>query len=93
MDNNPTHSPMILDLRDRMVRIETKLDAHHEAHQVIDRRLDIAEARQVALDSRIDVVETEIARGKAKFATAAGIGGGAVAILSALGDRFWNMFH
>lgn len=89
------HSPttLILDLRDRMARIETKLDTHHDAHRIIDKRLDKAEADIAALDDRVASTRTEIATGKASVATAGAIGGGIFAALSFLGDRFWNIFH
>lgn len=84
---NPNdNTPLILDLRDRMARIETKLDVHNETHRLIDRRLDTNEAD-------IEYLKTEVATGKAKVATAGAIGGGVFALLGFLGDRFWNIFN
>ncbi|WP_375272842.1 hypothetical protein [Sphingomonas sp.] len=74
---------MILDLRDRMVRIETKLDTHHEAHVVIDKRLD-------DLDTRTEANTTAIAASRVRVATLSAVASAVVAGLSLLGDHLWT---
>lgn len=97
MDNaNPTH--LILDLRDRMARIETKLDGHHEAHNNIDKCFDAVDKRLVSLEDRqtaqsLLVAETksEIALSKARVATLAAVGSGLIAIATFLADHLWSL--
>lgn len=86
-----TIDTLILDLRDRMARIETKLDTHQTSHDVIDRRLDKLEATQEEHDTRIDANRSEIVTARARVATIGAIGGGVVTVLTLLGDHFWNI--
>lgn len=81
---------LILDLRDRMARIETKLDSHYEAHLVIDRRLEALEARADQTDSLVSANASDIAEGKTRWSTLAAIASAIIAILSLLGDRLWT---
>jgi chromosome segregation ATPase len=89
----PNSTTLILDLRDRMARIETKLDAHHDAHTVIDRRLDKIEAEVASLDDRITSNRSDIDAGKAKVATLGAVGGGVIAVATMLGDHLWSLFR
>ncbi|MBB3910171.1 hypothetical protein [Sphingomonas desiccabilis] len=90
MNPNDT-TPLILDLRDRMARIETKLDGHNEAHITIDRRLDKLEATQEAQAILVAENRSAIETGKARVATVGAIAGGLMAVLTFLGDHFWNI--
>ncbi|WP_066803388.1 hypothetical protein [Sphingomonas asaccharolytica] len=93
MDTNNSNTGLILDLRDRMARIETKLDAHHDAHTVIDKRLDKVEAAVSDLDDRITANRSDIDAGKAKVATLGAVGGGVIAVATMLGDHLWSLFR
>lgn len=88
--DTPHPTTLILDLRDRMARIETKIDGHYESHVVIDKRLDALEADVKSMDGRIDANTQEISTGKAKFATLAAVASAIIAVLSLLGDHLWS---
>jgi hypothetical protein len=78
------NTPLILDLRDRMARIETKLDGHLEAHTIIDKRLD-------KLEIQAEESSSAIAAFKVRWATFSALGGAVISIIAMLGDRFWNL--
>lgn len=78
------HTSLILDLRDRMTRIETKLDGHNEAHSLIDRRLDKLEADSATQRQLLSAFQV-------RAATVASIFAGFVAILGAVGDHVWSL--
>lgn len=81
---------LILDLRDRMARIETKLDGHQEAHTVIDRRLDAIEEQVGDIASRTSSNSAEVAASKARYATLVAVGSGVVSTLGLFGDHIWK---
>lgn len=96
----PNHTNLILDLRDRMARIETKLDGHHEAHVTIDKcfaavdaRLALIETRQTAQESVSTSTRTEIAISKAKLATLATVGTSAIAVVTFVADHLWTLLQ
>lgn len=76
---------LILDLRDRMARFETKLDMHNLAHDIIDRRLD-------KLEEVSDEHGVAIAASKVRMTTYAGVASATITVLTLLGDRIWNIF-
>lgn len=84
MDGNHT-TDLILDLRDRMARIETKLDGHQEQHRTLDKRID-------DLEARTDENSAAIAAAKVRFATLAAVASGVMAILGFLGEHLWSLF-
>lgn len=88
--DTPHPTTLILDLRDRMARIETKIDGHYESHVVIDRRLDALEADVKSLDGRIDGNSQDISTAKAKFTTLTAVVSAIFALMSLLGDNLWS---
>lgn len=75
---------MILDLRDRMVRIETKLDGHNAAHVLIDKRLD-------KLEGDSETFRSQLAAYKVRAATISSIAAAVIAILGVVGDHLWSL--
>lgn len=96
----PNPTTLILDLRDRMARIETKLDGHHDAHVVIDKafeligkRFDTVEAEHTALALAVAEDKGDLAISKAKLATLVTAGSAAVTFAVFVGDRLLALLH
>lgn len=90
-DGAGTHTTsLILDLRDRMARIETKLDGHQEAHATIDKRFDTLEATVADIDERTDRNSSDIAANKVRYATFAAVGAAILSFLSLAGEHIWK---
>ena len=90
MDDTHTTN-LILDLRDRMARFETKLDGHFEAHVLIDKRFERIEARVEDQDVRINAAAAEIATNKTRYATLAAVASAILAILGVAGEHILKL--
>jgi chromosome segregation ATPase len=94
----PSSTTLILDLRDRMARIETKLDEHHREHAMIDRafelvgkRIEAIETRQDAEATKVNDIKADIAVSRAKVAMLVTIGTSLVAGITYFAEHIWGM--
>jgi hypothetical protein len=90
--DDPNTFPHILDLRDRMVRIETKLDGHNEAHATIDKTFAFHTQQIAVLDAQVTTNTADIASTKVRTATLAAVGAAALAIIPFIADLFPKLF-
>lgn len=81
MASQPTERPvdLMIDLRERMVRIETKLDLRAVKDEEIDTDIAALKARATALETQGTIQRTQIA-------TLRWVGGGAIAVILFLKD-------
>ena len=79
---------LILDLRERMVRIETKLDSHNDAHAYIDRRFDGIDKVLLGHKTLVEANSAAIAASSTRVKLLAGIGTVALGIIPFLADHF-----
>ncbi|QOT72827.1 hypothetical protein H5V43_06865 [Sphingobium fuliginis] len=83
--NDLTPVTLMLEMRERLVRIETKQDNAAEKVEDVVKTQENHEARIVAL-------ETEQANQKARVALLMGLGGAAVTVASIFGDKLLSLF-
>lgn len=85
--NVPDITPvtLMIEMRERLVRIETKMDASSEKVEAVEVRQDNQEARIVAL-------ENDAVRNKTRMAMLAGLGGGFATVASLFGDKLLSLF-
>ena len=76
---------LMLEMRERLVRIETKQD--NAAEKVAD-----VETKQDNHETRITALETEQARNKTRMAMLVGLGGVVTTIASIFGDKIVSLF-
>lgn len=72
-------SEVLMDLRERMVRIETKLDVHADNHTSVKASLE-------SHDARLDKIESN-------FKLAAGVGSVLLGIVTFFQDPILSLFH
>ena len=77
---------LMLDLCERMVRIETKLDIRIEKDVEVDLLLAALTARTTAIETQAVVLKTHIN-------TLRWVGGAALAFIAAFGSTFSNLLH
>ena len=89
---------LFIDLRERMVRIETKLDSHNYAHAVIDKTIDTMDKRITLVVDRVDLeavkvtaLSHEIALSRAKLATLASVGSAFGALVTFVATHFFKI--
>jgi hypothetical protein len=75
----------MMDLRERLVRIETKMDAQAEREEARDER-------EAALDTRITALECEANSLRSSVNTLKYVGGSFVAVATLFGDRLMKVF-
>lgn len=75
---------IILDLRDRMARIETKLDGHQDQHVAIDKRF---EALEDTVNDHNEVITTF----KTRVATLSAVASAIIALLVFVGEHVWQL--
>lgn len=85
LTNDLTPVTLMIEMRERLVRIETKMDSSTE-------KVEAVEAVQAAHEAQIVVLEKEVDRSKTRMAMLATLGGGIVTIVSLFGDRLLSLF-
>jgi hypothetical protein len=76
---------LMFDVRERLARIETKMDNSAERFASI-------ESDQEDHGKRIDALEKEVVQYKSKLAVFAGIGGLGITLLSVFGEKLLGLF-
>jgi len=83
--NDLTPVTLMLEMRERLVRIETKQDnAAEKVEDVVQ--------TQENHETRITALETEATRQKARMALLAGMGAALVSVASIFGDKITSLF-
>ena len=86
--NTPSDYPvgLMVDLRERMVRIETKLDTQAETNDRLSETFD-------KHASRLTTLETDSNNLKSQVRTVKWVGGIVVTAVTLFGDKLSHMFH
>lgn len=82
--NSPGPDSVLMDVRERLVRIETKMDASAEKTSEL-------QAQTENNADRLTSLEAEAASLRQAMATLKWVGGSAMAVLSLFGDRLVNL--